>query len=88
MNHLKQIELMHAVLDGEATPGEALELERLLAADPVARAQFEELRRLFDGLAAVPKEYPPEGLVAAVLAKVPDSTRAGGLDCTIFVRVR
>src|SRR5271155_273118 len=81
MSHLRQTELMHAVLDGEATPGEALELERLLVADPVARAQFEELRGLFDGLAAVPKEFPPEGLVSSVLAKVPrDSTRPRGFD--------
>ena len=35
---------MHAVLDGEATADEARELERLLAADPAARAEFEELR--------------------------------------------
>ncbi len=81
MSHLKQTELMHAVLDREATPGEARELELLLVADPVARAQFEELQRLFDGLAAIPKEFPPEGLVASVLAKVPsDSTRRGGFD--------
>src|SRR5271167_4259899 len=81
MSHLRQTGLMHAVLDGEATAGEALELERLLVADPVARAQFEELRRLFDGLASVPKAFPPEGLVAAVMAKIPqDATRLGHFD--------
>src|SRR5271169_5249777 len=81
MSHLRQTELMYAVLDGEAAAGEALELERLLVADPVARAQFEELRRLFEGLAAVPKEFPPEGLVVSVLAKVPqDSTRPRGFN--------
>src|SRR6266540_485390 len=67
---------MHAVLDGEATSEETRELERLLAADPAARAQFDDLRRLFDGLAAVPKAYPPEGLVAAVIARLPQ--RMGG----------
>jgi anti-sigma factor RsiW len=58
MSDFKQTELMHAVLDGEATPGEASQLERLLAADPVARTQFEELRKVFDALSALPKEFP------------------------------
>ena len=40
------IQLMHEVLDGAASEGEARELERLLADDPDARAQFEELERL------------------------------------------
>ncbi len=76
MSHLKQTELMYAVLDGEATPSEALELERLVAADPAARAQFEQLRRLFDALASVPKAFPPEGLVASVMARMPrEATR-------------
>ena len=63
--------MMHAVLDGEAGPGEAGELERLLAADPAAKARFDDLKRLFDGLAAVPKAFPPEGLVASVMAALP-----------------
>ncbi len=75
MSDLKQTELMYAVLDGEAASGEALELERLLAADRAARAQFEQLRRLFDGLASVPKAFPPEGLVASVMAKIPQDSR-------------
>ena len=62
---------MHAVLDGEATPGEARELERLLAADPAARAEFDDLQRLFDGLKAVPMAFPPEGLVSSVMADLP-----------------
>jgi len=63
-------ELMHTVLDGEATPDEARELDRRLAADPAARAEFEALRSLFDGLSHVPQVYPPEGLVASVMAGV------------------
>src|SRR4030081_2620625 len=63
--------LMHAVLDGEATPDEALELDRLLGADPAARAEFEDLKSLFEGFRRVPKAFPPEGLVAAVMASVP-----------------
>ena len=68
--------LMHAVLDGEATAEQARELERLLAADSAARAEFEQWRRLFDGLASVPKAFPPEGLVASVMARLP--AQSGG----------
>jgi len=70
-------ELMHTVLDGEATPDQAKELDRHLAADPVARDEFEELRRLFDGLSQVPQVYPPEGLVASVMAGVSQQRTAG-----------
>ncbi len=71
MKNLERTRLMHAVLDGEATPDEALELERLLGADPAARTEFEDLKSLFDGLRRVPKAFPPEGLVAAVMASIP-----------------
>jgi hypothetical protein len=71
MRNFERTQLMHAVLDGEATPDEALELERLLGADPAARTEFEELKSLFEGLRRVPKAFPPEGLVAAVMASVP-----------------
>src|SRR5215469_3451541 len=70
MNKQELTELMHAVLDGEATAGERRALERELAADPAARARFDELRELFDGLERIPKAYPPEGLVAWVMANV------------------
>ena len=68
-------ELMQAVLDGEATPEQARELERRLAADPAARAEFGQLKHLFDGLAGVPKQFPPEGLVASVMSRLPRTTR-------------
>src|SRR5258708_20711699 len=63
--------LMHAVLDGEATPAEARALERRAAADPEARAEFDSLRALFDELKGLPQAFPPEGLVAAVMASLP-----------------
>jgi anti-sigma factor RsiW len=66
-------ELMHAVLDGEATPAEARNLERTLAADADARAEFDSLRALFDELKGVPQALPPEGLVASVMADLPSS---------------
>src|SRR5690242_20092475 len=76
MNTSEFDRLMHAVLDGEASPAEALELERQLAADPAARARFDDLKQLFETLRAVPRMFPPEGLVAAVTAAVP--RRPGG----------
>ena len=66
--HLK---LMHEVLDGEASAQDAAELNRLLATDPAALTEYEELRRLFEGLNAARKADPPEGLLAGVLAKMP-----------------
>ena len=65
---------MHAVLDGEADAGETADLERHLAGDPAAREEFDELRRLFDGLSRIPKAFPPEGLVASVMAQLPQPT--------------
>ena len=65
--------LMQAVLDGEATADEAAELERRLASDDAARGEFEELKRLFDGLAAFPKMHPPEGLYAAIQGALPSA---------------
>src|SRR5512132_2203326 len=71
MNHAQLVELMHAVLDGEATSDERRELEARLARDATARAQYDELRLLFDGLRHVPQPYAPEGLVASVMDAVP-----------------
>ncbi|MGC1818831.1 MAG: hypothetical protein WA900_14390, partial [Casimicrobiaceae bacterium] len=62
---------MNLVLDDEATDEEARELEQRLAADSDARSRFEELQRLFDGLESIPQAFPPEGLVASVMANIP-----------------
>jgi hypothetical protein len=78
MNDLERARLMHAVLDGEAAEAEARDLDRLLAAEPTARTEFEHLRSLFDGLNRVPKMFPPEGLVAAVLANIPQNSPPQG----------
>ena len=66
--HSELTERIQAVLDGVATPEQALELERQLAADASARAEFEQWHRLFVALERVPQASPPEGLVAAVTA--------------------
>jgi hypothetical protein len=63
--------LMDAVLDGAAMPGEAQALEALLAGDPAARAEFEALRDVFEGLKGMPQAMPPEGLVSSVMARLP-----------------
>jgi hypothetical protein len=75
MKRSELIRLMHEVLDGAASADEVRELDRLLVDDPEARAQFNELERLFAGLNTMPKALPPEGLVAAVLAKLPRQHR-------------
>src|SRR5712671_4038637 len=74
MNNPERARLMDAVLDGEATEAEARELDRLLAAEPAARTEFDHLRRLFDGLSQMPNDFPPEGLVAAVMANIPQNS--------------
>ena len=84
MKYSEYTPLMHAVLDGEASPGESAELTRLLAADPAARAEFDELQQLFEGLKAIPQPFPPEGLVYSVMAGLPAyspqrPTRFGGV---------
>src|SRR4029079_5411154 len=73
MNRSRQIELMHAVLDGEATAEEGRELDAVLASDARAREEYQELRRLFEGLRALPQPFPPEGLAASVLANIPQN---------------
>ena len=70
MERTELTRLMHEVLDGAASADEVRELDRLLAEDPEAGAQFDQLERLFAGLNTMPKALPPEGLVAAVLAKL------------------
>jgi len=78
LKHSPLTELMHAVLDGEASDAEARELEVQLAADPAAQAEFEGWKRLFEALDAVPKEHAPEGLVASIVSAMPEAPGALG----------
>ncbi|HEY2560986.1 MAG TPA: hypothetical protein VGI48_14870 [Caldimonas sp.] len=75
LKHSPLTELMHAVLDGEASDAEARELEMRLAADPAARAEFEDWQRLFQALGEVAQEHAPEGLVASVTSALPSPPR-------------
>ncbi len=61
LKHSPLTELIHAVLDGEASATEARELEMRLAADPAARAEFEGWKRLFEALNAMPRSTPRKG---------------------------
>jgi anti-sigma factor RsiW len=65
------IELMHAVLDGQADAGQIAALDALLASDAAAAEQFAAWKKMFRSLSAVPMEHPPEGLVAAISASIP-----------------
>jgi anti-sigma factor RsiW len=69
--NLDKLRLMHEVLDGEASADDARELDRLLATDTEARAEYEALRCLFEGLNAMSKAVLPEGMVAETLARIP-----------------
>src|SRR6188768_1584344 len=60
MNHNER--LMHLVLDNEASAEEERELLLLVAADPAARTQYEELRSFFDAMGRVPDREPPTSL--------------------------
>jgi len=71
MNFSQTTALIDAVLDGEASPDEVRELDRLRAADPAVRSEFDERRQLFDGLRGIAMAVPPADLVASVMDRVP-----------------
>ena len=62
MDPRHHLPLMFAVLDSEATPEEVRELERLIAIDAGARAEYEAQRRFFARLQRVFLLDPPSGL--------------------------
>jgi len=78
MSSSDAIRLMHAVLDGEAAPAEKRELERLLEAEPALRERYGQWQALFDAMHRIPPAWPPEGLVAAVMANIPQSPGGPG----------
>jgi hypothetical protein len=68
MTHPELVERIQAVLEGAASPEQRRELERRLASDASARAEFEQWQRRFVALDRVPQAAPPEGLVASITA--------------------
>lgn len=81
------VDLMHAVLDGEAPAADAARLERLLEADPALRARFESLRELHQLLDRVPGVEPPADLAAVTVARIrPPRPIRGGPAGGLFLR--
>ena len=69
MTPIQETQLMHAVLDGVATPAEKSELEQWLAGHPAVQAEFDALRGLFEHLKRVPELNPPAGLEDQIVKK-------------------
>jgi len=67
MKDLPEYELLSAYLDGELTADERARVEQLLAGDPAARRQLDELRTLSHALHALPAHRIDEDLSARVL---------------------
>ena len=63
-------ELIHADIDGTASPAERVRLRELLAANPAARAEHERLAALSDLLACVAPEAHPETLRGNIMRAV------------------
>ena len=69
MTPIRETQLMHAVLDGEATSAEQRELEQWLVGHPAAQAEFDALRGLFEHLQRVPRLDPPAELAEEIVKK-------------------
>ena len=65
------LELINAEIDGVITRPQRAELNRLLLADPSVRALRDELARTCSALDDMPREEPPAGLLAAIVARLP-----------------
>ena len=79
-------QLIHEILEGDASPAQRAELERLIAADPEIRARHDEMSSVFRLLAEAPDPGVPDdlhaGIVRAIAAEPPHGvpeSRATGL---------
>lgn len=70
-NRERITELMNREIDGFNTSAESDELNRFLAGDAAARAEFDALRALHRRLAAMPAVDPPPHLIHRILTAVP-----------------
>lgn len=68
-------ELMHAVLDGLATPAQEAVLTGRLAIDAAAAARFAHLRQVLADLQAMPSAAPPADLLHRVMERLPESQK-------------
>lgn len=69
-------ELMHAVLDDEASEADRGKLTRALDSNAELRARFEALRELHNALDNIPDVDPPPAFAAEVLARLPERRAA------------
>ena len=60
-------ELLSAYLDGEATPQERAEVEKLIASDPAARSLLDELQAIREGIQNLPAVHLGKDLCERVL---------------------
>lgn len=63
-------ENLSAYLDDELPPEQREAIQAHLAVCPACRQELARLTRLWEALAALPSEPPPEGLVEQVLARL------------------
>lgn len=66
MDHVDPSELISTYLDGEVTPPERAEAERLLESSPELRTQLDDFARLSDLIRGLPREDAPPELAAAI----------------------
>lgn len=64
-------ELIHGETDGTNSAADSAELRERLAADPAARAEFESMQRLNEGLGRVPAAEPPSHLFHRIIDAIP-----------------
>jgi hypothetical protein len=70
MNAQDRTALMHAVLDGEATPEQGRALMALLVEDAQARAEYDALHALVTELGQLPQRPVPAGFAGRVMAAI------------------
>ena len=78
MTDPRQLELLHAEIDGELDPHQRAELARSLLADPALRGLREELHGMCRTLEQIPEAEPPPGLHERILSALPRAARRRG----------
>ena len=68
MKSNQHFELLNLSLDGEASPEQQRVIEALLATDADAKTHFAALQQLFDLLAELNNQAPPDGLASTIIA--------------------
>jgi anti-sigma factor RsiW len=70
MNDERMVELVGAATDGELSPDERAELDRLIEQSPEARHFRDELNRIDSVLRKLPEQTPPETLHDRIMADI------------------